>query len=152
MDAFQFADLCRTMMNIDAATKTLVNAIDAFQKAEAKRLKDIADAEAEAERQRVATETANRLAAQGATEAEQEAAAEEAAAAVETVKVEPVKVSSAHGRAVTKAKRKGGKITDQAAFIEAIKGGEDFTDWLQNKADAIARSKTPVAGMIIVDL
>lgn len=137
--------------SLDAVSKSLVNAIDVFQKAEAKRLRDIAEAEAQAERERVAAETAKRMAEQGATDEEQEAAAEEAAAAVETVKVDAPKISSAHGRAVSKAKRKVGVITDQAAFIEAIKGGEDFTDWLQNKADAIARSKTPVAGMKIED-
>ena len=136
---------------LDAATKALVDAIDKFQKAEAKRLRDIAEAEAETERQRVAAETAKRMEAQGATEEEAAEAAQEAAAAVETVVAAPVKVASAHGRAVTKAKRKVGVITDQAAFIEVIKGGEDFTKWLQDKADAIARSKTPVAGMKIVD-
>lgn len=137
--------------SLDAATKALVNAIDTFQKAEAARLRREEDQRAETERQRVADETAKRLASQGATEEEQTAAAEEAAAAVETVRVEAPKISSAHGRAVSKAKRKVGVITDQAAFIEAIKGGEDFTTWLQQKADAIARSKTPVAGMKIVD-
>ena len=136
---------------LKAATKAMVDAIDAFQRAEAARLRRIAEEEAEAERQRIAAETAKRLESQGATEEEQAAAAEEAAAAVETVKVEPIKVSSAHGRAVSKAKRKVGVITDEAAFIDAIKGGEDFAAWLQTKADAIARSKTPVAGMKIVD-
>jgi len=137
--------------SLDAVTRGLVDAIDKFQKAEAARLKKIADDAAEEERQRVATETAKRMEAQGATEEEAAEAAQEAAAAVETVVAAPVKVASAHGRAVSKAKRKVGVITDQAAFIEAIKGGEDFTAWLQQKADAIARSKTPVAGMKIVD-
>jgi len=137
--------------SLDTVTKSLVNAIDTFQRAEAARIKREADEAAEAERQRVAAETAKRMEQQGATEEEAAAAAEEAAAAVETVHVAPVKVASAHGRAVSKAKRKVGVITDQAAFIDAIKAGEDFTTWLQNKADAIARSKTPVAGMKIVD-
>lgn len=136
---------------LKAATTAMVNAIDAFQKAEAKKQREKAEADAQAERDRVAAETAKRMESQGATEEEAAEAAEEAAAAVEVVKVEPIKVSSAHGRAVSKAKRKVGVITDQAAFIEAIKGGEDFTEWLQTKADAIARSKTPVAGMKIVD-
>jgi len=70
---------------------------------------------------------------------------------VEAAVVEKPKVSSAYGRAVSKAVVRKGRIVDEAKFIRAIKDGQDFKDWLQDKADKLARAKTEIKGMEIYE-
>lgn len=144
------------------AIKLGVEAIDKYQKAERARLQAIADEAARVERvrlQAIADETARveqeRLQALAdAAAAEKGMTAELVEVEAEQVEVAPVvveapRVSTAYGRAVTKAVVRKGKIVDQAKFIKAIKDGDDFKEFLQNKANALARAKTKVAGMEI---
>lgn len=56
---------------------------------------------------------------------------------------------SAYGRARTLRTVKKGVITDEAKFIKAIRGSADFKEFLQNKANTIARTGTEVPGMKI---
>lgn len=147
------------------AIKLGVDAIDKFQKAERARLQAIADEEARVERERLQaiadaeaeTERARLQAIADAAAAEKGQTAEAVVVEAEVVEVaapvvEAPRVSTAYGRAVTKAVHRKGKIVDQAKFIKAIKDGDDFKEFLQNKANALARAKTKVAGMEIEEV
>lgn len=150
----------------ELAAKKLLASVDGWQKAEQRRLQKEADEKAAAERKRIADETAARLKAEAearAAEAEDgevadvpsdddiraraEQVAAETAPAAEVV--EKPKASGAYSRAVSKSKRKVGVITDEDAFIAALKGQDDLTAWLQDKANKLARAGTKLAGMTI---
>jgi hypothetical protein len=137
----------------------LLNKIDAWKRAEKRRLEEL-------ERKRVAEETRKRLEAEAAARAaeaaqrgeeappapsaaeiEQQAQAEAQAAPVEVQA--PRVQGSATARATSKAKRKTGKITDVDKFIAAIREQADFKEWLQDKADKLARANTALDGMEI---
>lgn len=146
------------------AIKAGVDSIDKFQKAERARLQAIADAAAKAERDRLqaiadAEAEAERKRLQAIADEEAAAKGKEAEAVVveaEQVQVaapvvEAPRVSTAYGRAVSKATVRKGRITDEAAFIRAIKGQDDFKEFLQDKANKLARAKAPVKGMEVYE-
>lgn len=115
------------------------------------------------ERKRIAAEEAERLKREAEERAAQqpdvpaptaddiEAQAQQIAAdAVVPVEVAKPTVSAPYGRAISKAKRYVGKITDKQAFIGALIGQPDFETWLQQKANTLARAKMKLPGMEIV--
>lgn len=150
----------------ELAAKKLLAAVDGWQKAEQRKLQREAEEKAAAERERIRKETEERLKAEAAARAaeaepgevaEVPSAAEIAAraeqVAAETAPpvevVEKPKASGAYSRAVSKTTKKVGKITDYDAFINALKGQDDFANWLQDKANKLARSGTKLPGMTI---
>lgn len=152
IDKFQKAERARLQAIADEAARVerarLQAIADEEARVERERLQAIADAEAAAENERRQAEAAERGAVAELVEVEQievEAKQVEVAAPV----VEAPRVSTAYGRAVSKATVRKGKITDQAKFIKAIKDGDDFQEFLQDKANKLARAKTKVAGMEI---
>ncbi len=110
---------------------------------------------AEENRQRLEEEARQRAAETGEPEADPAAIAHQAELeAAEQVAAMPqaettVRVGTATGRGVSVAKRKVGVITDVDKFIAAIRDQQDFRDWLQEKADRLARAKTKLDGMEI---
>jgi hypothetical protein len=151
----------------------LKDAAIAFKVREEKRLRAEEEARQRAERERLAAAERERLAAEAEARRreleEAGATSEEVASAVpssedidaraaqvadeqiaETPPVDTsVRVSTKHGRALSKAKRKVGVITDPDKFIAAIKGQADFNEWLQDKANKLARAGTALDGMKI---
>lgn len=147
-----------------ATIKRLVDAIDAFRRAEEARLRREAEEKARAERERIRREEEERLRAEAETRAAEQGepapsddeiaaqAAQSAAEADVPVEVEAPRVGTAYGRAIArKAAVRRGSITDVDAFIGAIKDQPDFKDWLQDKANKLARAKMQVAGMEIIE-
>lgn len=60
------------------------------------------------------------------------------------------KIASGEGQKATSLRtRYVGVIENETKFINAIKKSSDFKEWLQNKANQLARAKTTVAGMRI---
>jgi hypothetical protein len=173
MDAAAAVDAKWSILkNAIGAIERLVTGITAFTKAEEARLRREQEAAAEAERKRLRDEAevnARNAAEAAAREAlargeafeepTPEAIAEQVEAEVEqqiaaAPPPEPVKVvvrGSEQGRAISKAKRKVGVITDADKFIAAIKGQSDFKEWLQDKANKLARANTALDGMEIKD-
>lgn len=145
-----------TLEPASAIAKALLDAIDRWQRAEQARLVAEQRAREAAERKRLAEEEAARLAAEQPTKSQEEIAAEAAAAAEEAMAqapaveiAKPVVQGSNFSRAQSKAKRKTGVITDVDAFIAAIKEQADFKEWLQGKANSLARANTALPGMEI---
>jgi hypothetical protein len=156
------------LRDLSAAVQNGVTAIDAFKRAEEARLRREAEIAAAAERERLrleAVEAARKQAEQDAAEAlahgqafeepteeaiaeQAEAEADQAMAAAPAPDVN-VRVSTPHGRAVSKTKKKVGVITDKAAFIAALTGQADFDEWLQEKSNKLARAGTALNGMRI---
>jgi hypothetical protein len=156
---------------LEPASETIdatVRAIEAFKRAEQKRIDDEAakkrrEEEAkirEAERARLAKEAEDRAAEARAAgddpsedmptpEEIEERAAEVAAERMAEVPVETtkVRVGTAHGKAVSKATVYGGEITDVDLFFQSIKEHVDTKEFLQRKADALGRAKATVPGM-----
>lgn len=141
----------------------ILKEIDDYAKAERARLQAIADEAARVERERlqaIADEDArierDRLQKLADDEAEKiGAVAEQVVVEAEQIdvvaeEVAAPKVSTQFGRAVSKAKRRTGKITNRAKFITALNGQSDFSEWLQDKADKLARANLALDGMEIV--
>jgi hypothetical protein len=152
----------------------MVDAIEAFRRAEQKRIADEQRREREAEQRRLAEEAAQRMreeAAQRAAEAaeagddteeqpsDEEIEAQAAAEAAEKVAEQPQvqaeapRVGTAHGRAVSKAKRKRAIVHDFTKLALALLESEDseLIAYLQKRADAAARAKITLAGTEIAD-
>jgi hypothetical protein len=63
---------------------------------------------------------------------------------------EPVaRAHSEYGKAASLTTRAFGVIENETKFINAIKGGADFKEFIQKKADALARAGQTVNGMVI---
>jgi hypothetical protein len=154
------------------AIANLVTGINAYTKAEEARLLAEQRKAAETERLRliaVAEENARKEAEQAARDAlargeayeepTAEAIAEQVAAEVEQKIAEapPVEVpkvvvrGSEQSRAISKPKKKVGKITDIDAFIASIKDQADFREFLQEKSNKLARANTALKGMEITE-
>lgn len=149
------------------AVKVLLDAVDGFRRAEKRRLEQEEAERQRKERARIAEENRQRLEAEAAERrriAEAEArepepqpsaddmAAEAERIAAETVvpvKVEAPRVGTAFGRGVSKPKIKSGTITDIDLFFGAIKTQADVVEFLQKKANALARANVTLPGMEI---
>lgn len=148
----------------------LVTAIDVFRRAEQRRLQAEADAKAEAERQRIRAETEARMKAEAEASAklaeqmgmeaqtptDDEIAAEAEQVAAEAVVADHVdapRVGPAYGRAISRARRRGGRIVDARVFALALidAADDDILAALQKRADALARSKVKMAGYEIIE-
>jgi hypothetical protein len=132
----------------------LVNDIDAFKRAEQQRLQREADEAARIERERLAAEAQRVRDENARLQAEADAAGVEPPvleAEPEVEVVAPVvaapKVSSAYGRAISKVKVKKGRIVDETKFIKFLRTQADFKEWLQAKADKLARAKLEAPGV-----
>ncbi len=153
-----------------ATIESITAAIQKFRKREEERVRREQEAQREAERQRLAEEAAENLRQQAAEEAKQaqrlglestspteqeivEQAEEIAAEAVATMPAPApkIRVGKKFGKAVPNRKTKRGRITDQAAFIAAISEHPDFVEWLEDKANKLARANAVVDGMEIVN-
>lgn len=155
IDKYQKAERARLQAIADEAARVerarLQAVADEAARVERERLQAIADAEAAAENERRQAEAAKQGAVAELVEVEQ-VVVEAEVVEVEAPVVEAPRVSTAYGRAVSKAVQRKGKIVDQAKFIKAIKDGEDFQEFLQDKANKLARAKTKVAGMEIEEV
>lgn len=104
---------------------------------------------AEARAQREAEEAAARAAAEAAGGSEPVEAPEQP----DRGRRQPEPVARAHseygGKAASLTTRSYGVIENETKFINAIKGGSDFKDFIQKKADALARAGQQVNGMTI---
>jgi hypothetical protein len=173
MDAAAAVDAHWSILkDASAAIERMVTAIAGFTKAEEARLRREQEESLRVERERIRKETEDR-AREAAEQAEREALArgeafevptEEAIAEQVEAEVEqqiaaapPVEApkvvvrGSEQSRAISKAKRKVGKITDVDAFIASIKDQADFREFLQTKADKLARANTALKGMEITE-
>lgn len=159
------------LKDASALIGAMVTAIQSFRDAEELRLKREQDEAQRVERERLrkeAEETARREAEAAAREAlargeafeepteeaiaeQAEAAADEAIAAAPPMPAPTVRVGTAHGKAISKPKRKVGKIVDLDKFIAAVKGQQDFRFFLEDKANKLARANTTLDGMEITE-
>jgi flagellar biosynthesis GTPase FlhF len=151
--------------------KNTIAAIDRWKKAEEKRLAAEAEKKRREEAARIAAEREEQLrreAEERARQAEQmgmeaqgpteEEIAQQAQAEAEQQVAEQmpqadtkVRVGTAHGRAVSRAKIKRGVITDVDKFFSAIKDHQITQEFLQQRANAIARAGVPADGMEIIE-
>lgn len=149
--------------------KTLIIAIQSFKDAEEARLRREQQERERTERERLRLEAEQRAHDDAEKEAREalargesyeepiaeeiaekaEAEADQQMAAAPLAPPPTVRVGTAHGRGVSKSKRKVGIITDKAAFIAAIADQQDFNEFLQTKADRLARANTALNGMQI---
>jgi len=154
IDKFQKAERARLQAIADEAARVerarLQAIADEEARVERERLQAIADAEAAAENERRQAEAEKQGAVAELVEAEAVVVEAEQVKVAAPV-VEAPRVSTAYGRAVSKATVRKGRITDEAAFIRAIKGQDDFKEFLQDKANKLARAKAPVKGMEVYE-
>lgn len=114
---------------------------------ERKRLQKIADDEAE-ERRVALQKQLDDEAAQRGESAEQVVVEAEQVEVAPAPVVEPVRVSTPHGRAVSTPKTKTATITDLRALSEHFihAADADFVDYLQKRVNAAARAKITLPG------
>lgn len=155
-----------TLDALESVAKAAVAAVQKFRDAEEHRLKEEARKAREAEEKRIREEEEARLRAEAeerARVAEQmgmeveqqsdeeiaEQAAEAAAAQVQQMPEvnTTVRVGTSTGRGIAKAKIKKGRIDDMSAFFEAIKEHQLTIDWMQQRANALARAGANVPGV-----
>ena len=149
----------------------MIAAIDKWKKAEEKRLAAEAEAKRREEAARIAAEREEQLRreaeerarqaeamgmeAQGPTDEEiaEQAQAEAAQQVAEQMPQADtkVRVGTAHGRAVSRSKVKRGVIDNVDEFFAAIRDHDITREFLQQRANAIARAGIPAKGMTIVE-
>lgn len=128
----------------------IFEAIDVFKRAEVQRLQREADEKEKIERERLEIENRKMAEQYGMTvddEALKEMVDQQIAAAPAPV-IEAPRVGTAFGRAVSKAKTRTARIVDVRALAEHFihAADEDFTAYLQKRADAAARAKITLPG------
>lgn len=151
---------------IENAAKSTVAAVQKFRDAEEARLKREERERREAEQKRIREEEEARLRTEAEARAKQaeqmgmevetvsdaDIAAQAAEAAAAQVQQMPeadtkVRVGTATGRGIAKAKIKKGRITDMVKFFDAIKEHQLTIDFMQQRANALARAGANVPGV-----
>lgn len=130
-----------------AETARLKKIADDAAEVERKRLQDIADAEAETRRVALQKQLDDEAAQRGES-AEQVVVEAERVEVAPAPVVEPVRVSTPHGRAVSTPKTKTATITDLRALSEHFihAADADYIDYLQKRVNAAARAKITLPG------
>ncbi len=122
----------------------------AMGRRETARLQKIEADRIAAEAKAAETERAKQAAAMGIeneTRTDEEIEADAAAQAAQAAP--PVRVGTAHGKALSAPKQRKGVITDEVKFYAAVKNDPNVKIAMQKKADALARANHTVEGMKI---